>query len=130
MTDSNSVKYIKLTCYKKKNHEKLIFNVSIINNITIILKKFQQWGLVMTQLKQGLEQRLRGTSEVNTAAVVVPSHLLDTAQVELPGFSDEEEFKFRFSSHGQQEQFPAISAQDNQHIQTGNNSSMKHWEPR
>ena len=49
--------------------------------------------------------RLPGTSEVNAAAVEVPSH-------------------------GQQEQLPAVSTQDNQHIQTGNNSRMKHWEPR
>ena len=40
--------------------------------------------------------RLPGTSEVNAAAVEVPSH-------------------------GQQEQLPAVSTQDNQHIQTGNN---------
>ncbi len=43
---------------------------------------------MITKLKQGLEQRLRGTSEVDTAAVEVPSHLRDTAQVELPGFSE------------------------------------------
>ncbi len=49
--------------------------------------------------------RLPGTSEVDAAAVEVPSH-------------------------GQQQQLPAVSTQDNQHIQTGNNSRMKHWEPR
>ncbi len=78
--------------------------------------------------------RLPRTSEVDTAAVEVPSHsantassveVSDTAQVELPGFREEEEF--RCSSHGQQEQLPAVSIQDNKHIQTGNNSRMNWW---